>query len=201
MDILNAKTTALAIGSTSVLALLASSGASLAGDGLYMGFAAGSNSGENPSPGNSDSEDYEMGGRSVSAFIGVQKSMGTDMFGGIELAYTGSTQGDANNDASDDYAYDTNFTIDAKARVGKHFGKVDVYGFGGLTTGSTDKMYYGGEYSWTGLNLGAGAQYNVTESMFVGVEYIKRFTDGTYDDDVDYSASHSTLSLRVGYSF
>ncbi len=50
------------------------------------------------------------------------------------------------------------------------------------------------------MNVGAGAQVDVMENMFAGVEYIHRFTQGTADDE-SYSSDHGTLSLRLGYKF
>lgn len=198
MEIRSLKT--IAVGSTSAIALLASATHSMA-EGLYMGLALGFNSGENPSPGSSSNEDYEMAGQSVSGFIGITHDMANDMFGGVELAYTGPTEGDKNEDSSYEYAYDTNYTIDAKLRVGKHMGQMDLYGFAGLSTGSVNGCCYGNDYSFTGYNLGAGAQFNLSEKMFGGIEYIHRFTDGTEDGDDGYSASHGTVSLRIGYNF
>lgn len=200
MKIMNVNASTLALGATSVLALVASTGQSLAQEGLYMGFSVGSTNGDNPSPGDSDTE-YQMNGASLNAFIGIQRDMGNGMFGGVELAYTGPTEGDANDDSSYEYAYDTNYTIDAKARIGKNFGKVSVYGFGGLSTGSVNNCCYGADYNFYGVNVGAGAQFDVTDKMFAGVEYIHRFTQGTFDSDDGYGSDHGTLSLRVGYSF
>ena len=204
MTIKNTKSVALAIGSTSAIALIAATSQAFAQDGLYMGFSAGQASGILPSAGDSSSpNDYEMGGAAISGFIGVQKDMGGDMFGGIELAYTGPTEGDENNESSYDYAYNTNYTIDAKARLGRHFGSVDVYGFGGVSVGSNQASYVEGasDYRFYGVNLGAGAQMNVTENMFAGVEYIHRFTTAeTYDSGMQ-GKEHGTLALRVGYKF
>ena len=202
MTIKNTKSAALAIGSTSAIALIAATSQAFAQDGLYMGFSVGGASGLNPAPADSSSpNDYEMGGAAISGFIGVQKDMGGDMFGGVELAYTGPTEGDENDESSYEYAYDTNYTIDAKARLGRHFGSVDVYGFGGVSVGSINGPYYGNDYRFYGVNAGAGAQMNITENMFAGVEYIHRFTIGETDSEPKRDSGHSTLALRVGYKF
>lgn len=200
MNRLSMKGTAAAVGTTSLIALMASANQSVAEDGIYFGFSAGLNNGDQPSPG-AASEEYSMGQISGSVFVGIQRDMANGMFGGIELAFTGPTEGDDENNSSYEYAYDTIYTLDAKARVGKAFGSVAVYGFGGVSTGRTEGVYYGNDYSFFGLNIGAGAQVDVTDNMFAGVEYIRRFTEGTFDDEDGYRSSHGTLSLRVGYKF
>lgn len=196
------KGTAAAVGSTSLLALLASATQTVAQDasGLYMGFGMGTTNGDQPAPGPA-SEEYAMGGQSLNVFIGVQRDMGDGMFGGVELAYTGPTEGDAQDESSYEYAYDTNYTLDAKARIGKTFGTVEAYGFGGVSTGSVASAYYGSDYNFYGLNVGAGAQMSLAANMFAGVEYIQRFTTGSIDSGDEYKSSHGTLSLRLGYKF
>ncbi len=200
MNIQGFKTTAVAVGSTSALALMAATDQATAND-LYMGFSIGSVSGDNPSPGDGDAEDYSLTGEAISLFVGAQRELSNGMFTGIELAYTGSFEGDADGSSSYEYAYDVNYNIDAKARIGRRMGGFDVYGFGGLSVGSVSTCCYSADYRYWGVNLGAGAEMNISENMFAGVEYIHRFTEGTEDDADEYSSDHGVLSLRLGYKF
>ena len=202
MNVHKISTKAIAAGTTSAAAILAVSSPAVAQD-VYLGFGAGLAMGSNPSVGYSSyPEDYKLGGMATSMFIGAQTDIGNDMFAGVEVAFTGPVNGDADDEGNGDYAYNVNYNVDGKLRVGKRMGNIDVYGFGGVSSGSVSKMYYTGEYDYWGFNAGIGAQMNIAGNMFIGAEYIHRFTDGYADvGDYSYKSDHGTLSLRAGVSF
>ena len=203
MNVHKISTKAIAAGTTSAAAILAISSPAVAQD-VYLGFGAGMAMGSNPSVGHSSyPEDYVLGGLATSMFIGAQTDIGNDMFAGVEVAFTGPVEGDANGEASPgDYAYNVNYNVDGKLRVGKSMGNIDVYGFGGVSSGSVSKHYYTGEYDYWGFNAGVGAQMNVAGNMFIGAEYIHRFTTGYMDvGDYKYKSSHGTFAVRAGVTF
>ena len=195
---------AISAGSTSAFALLAATGQASA-DGPYVGIAFGAITGEHPSPGASDSEDYELAGSVTSFYAGVEKTLESGMFVGVEVAYTGAFEGDDADDSGYEYAYDIDYNIDAKLRVGTTLGSAKVYGFGGLSVGSSNGCCYGNDYRYEGINIGAGVEMEMIEDVMVGVEWIHRETTGTIDDgsgdDWGYRASHDAIALRVGFQF
>lgn len=190
-------TSALAIGSTSVLALVAAADQVEAQE-FYAGVSVGAPHGDTPS--HYSDEDYALGGLVAGWFVGVQQDMG-GFFAGLELAYAHTTEGDADSQSSYEYAYDVNQTIDVKLRAGRNLGGYDVYGFGGYSWGDVEHAYYQADYKFNGFNIGAGIQTDIGSKMFLGAEYIHRFTSGVYDRGENYSSDHGVLSLRAGYKF
>lgn len=190
---------AVALGSTSALALAASADLAKA-EGLYIGAFAGTTFGSNPSPGDSD-EDYQLSGPIGGFFAGIDVPMADGMFVGAEVALTGPTEGDADDEASDEYAYDIAYNVDANIRIGRTFDNIDVYGLGGVSFGSVSGCCYGTDYGYYGANIGVGAQYNVNDRFFVGAQYIHRFTTGVFENENGYSADHGALTVRAGVRF
>jgi hypothetical protein len=189
----------IAVGSTSALAMLAVANPVVA-EGMYMGIGIGMAGGENPNPGSGESDQYFLSGPVMSAFIGVDRELANGMFVGGEVAYSGGHEGDANEESSYPYAYDVNYNIDAKFRVGTMLGEAKVYGFAGMSTGLTRALYYGGSYNYVGANIGAGASYEVVDGVSVGLEHIIRFTEGTGDSD-PFSGQSNATTLRVSFEF
>jgi opacity protein-like surface antigen len=161
----------------------------------------GSAGGDNPSPGYGDSEDYQLGGNVVSAFVGIDRNFQDNMFAGVELAWTGPTEGDVEENSSYEYAYDVSYNIDAKLRVGTMLGQAKVYGFAGVSTGSVSSVYYGSDYTYFGTNIGAGASFEVMDGVSVGAEHIVRFTDGKADGADPFSGRSDATTLRVSFEF
>lgn len=189
----------IAVGSTSALAMLAVANPVVA-EGMYIGFGVGTAGGENPSPGGGDLDEYFLSGPVMSGFIGVDRDLANGMFIGAELAYSGGHEGDADEESSYPYAYDVNYNIDAKFRVGTMLGEAKVYGFAGVSTGSVTGIYYGTDYNYVGANIGAGASYEVVDGVSIGLEHIIRFTEGTGDDD-PFSGQSNATTLRVSFEF
>jgi opacity protein-like surface antigen len=199
-DQTKSKTVAFAATSTSALALLALTQPAMAEEGFYGGISFGASSGAVPAMGStSDPEDYSLGGLHGGAFVGYETSTAGGMATGLELAWTGPQEGDPDN-LSYEYAYDVIFNIDAKLRLGTTLGQFDVYGFAGPSYGKVNDRYYGREYHYWGVNVGAGAQMDLSDNMFMGAELIQRFTQGTEDGDA-WSSNHGAISLRAGLKF
>ncbi len=88
--------------------------------------------------------------------------------------------------------------LDLRARVGFAADRAMFYGALGYSMG--DGTAPGGPLDLDGFNIGLGAEFNVTDSMFLGLDYTARDMDGTvgaftYEGDVD------TLTLRFGLRF
>lgn len=187
------------VGSTSTLALV-SAGAPAMADGLYAGLSAGAFFGETPTAAAGDAENYELSGAGIGGFVGYTSTMSNGLTLGLELAATGPVEGDPDENSSYEYAYDINWLIDTKLRVGTTLANnISVYGFAGMSFANTNHYYR--EYSTGGYNFGFGADYDLNNGMFVGVEAIQRDLDGYGDDIDDGRAVSQAISLRAGFKF
>lgn len=190
------------VGSTSTLALM-TAGVPAAADGLYAGLSAGIFSGETPTAGAaSDIDDYELSGAGLGGFVGYTSTMANGLTLGLEVAATGPVDGDPDENSGYDYAYDINWLVDAKVSVGTTVANnISVYGFAGMSFANTNHYYR--EYSTGGYNYGIGANYDMNNGMFVGVEVIQRDLDGYGDELADDSgrAVSQAISLRAGFKF
>ena len=188
------------IGSTSVLALLASTVSAQALE-LYAGASMGVASGDVPSPGSTSyPEDYSLSGLVLGGFVGAKTTLGNGMMVGVELALTGPTEGDPDGNSSYDYAYDVNWTLDSKLRVGTSIGNIAVYGFAGLSHGSAN--IYWKEYSFSGTNIGLGAEMPLGNDMTIGIEAIQRNLAGYGSSSNDASNQVSrAISVRASFDF
>lgn len=202
MEIKKISGTALVAGSTSTLAILVGAAPALAGE-PYIGFSVGAISGEHPGPGYSGSEDYELTGAAIAIHAGVNQQINDTLWAGVELSYQTNVEGDKNSVSSYEYGYDIQRNIDAKLRVGTTLGDIRVYGFGGVSAGAMQHIYYSGaDYRYQGVNIGAGAEMELFPNITVGAEVINRQTWGIIDGDGnDYRASHSAISLRTSFQF
>lgn len=190
--------TALTVGAVSAAAFFAGSETAQA-EGTYIGLSYGLASGDNPVIADGDSDNYELSGGVFGMFIGRDVSIGTSgMFVGAELAYSGKVEGDDADESSYEYAYDVNWTLDAKLRVGSDLGNVKVYGFAGLTSGNANNYYT--DYSFSGMNYGVGASYQVSDGFSVGLEVIQRdFNE--YSETEGENPQSTTIDLRASFSF
>lgn len=180
-------------GVASLAALAAGTGEALA-EGVYGGISGTFYNGSAPLD-NWGSDDYTLGDHAIGAFVGYTADIG-GFYGGIELGFTNRVRGDTEDNADYNDAYDITSLIDLKFRAGTEFGGIFVYGFSGLSAG-TSNNYYGESYGFTGINYGIGGEYNVTESMFVGLELIGRTIDG-YQNEI---TSHHGIGIRAGFRF
>jgi opacity protein-like surface antigen len=187
-------------GLASVAALMSGTVAAQAQDS-YIGFSYGGFQGEAPNENASSSpEDYELDGGALGFFVGRDLTTVGAMTIGAELAYTGAVEGDPNEEADYDNAYDIDFMFDAKLRAGTDIGSVMVYGFAGVTLGKASNYYEPG-YDFSGVNYGIGAQMDVATNMFIGAEVTGRTIDGYDDDSGDRRTDHAEVSLRAGFKF
>ena len=191
-----------ALGSTSALALIAAATNAQALD-FYAGLSAGVAFGDIPAPGTtSNPEDYSLSGAVLGGFAGVKSTLNNGMMIGFELALSGPTEGDSDENSSYDYAYDVNWTLDSKLRVGTNIGNIMVYGFGGFTFGNANNYWVQNGYSFSGTNIGIGAEMELANGMTVGIEGIQRNLSGYGGSSNDASnQSSQAISARVGFTF
>ena len=156
---------------------------------------------------------YDLEGIGYGAFAGYNFQSGSIVYG-IEAAFQFSDVGFLVEDVfvlGGDLVADyqggfTNFT-DLKARVGFAAGNALIYGFAGGSMGSYSTEYVGLGDVWNvsaaGYNYGAGVNLFVTNSIFVGAEYIVRELTGDMDEDADWSldATVEAVEVRVGMQF
>lgn len=160
--------------------------------GAYVGLSYGRTSGDVQFlPG--AYEELESG-----SVLGVQLGYliqnGNFVYGG-ELAY-GST--------SDTYypGFDGIDTIiDLKARAGFAANRALFYGVIGYSKANLNVG--GGEWGMTGLALGIGAEYAMSDRVSLGLEYLTRDLSGEESSGfpVDAESGLDTLSLRLNLSF
>ena len=193
----------LTLGTTSALAVVAASQQALA-EGPYIGFSAGIISGESPNYGQA-SDPYSLQGGVLSVFAGVDRAINDNQFIGLELAYQGPANGNKEDEASADYAYQLNYVVDAKVRYGASFGQnLSAYGFVGASTGNANAYSYAsqyGGYSFFGANVGGGIQMEIADGVTGGLEYIHRFVKTGYDDGGVTNTDHGVISARVSMHF
>jgi len=150
---------------------------------------------------------FSLPGQPVGLFAGYNVQSGTYVFGG-EVAYSsgkvGLTTGD-DTDLSANYYVDSH--VDLKARAGIAQGNALFYGVVGysmaayarpITRGSTIIEHN----PMSGLNYGAGMDFMVTDSFFVGGEFLSRTMNGdSINTALSMQADLQTISLRAGYTF
>lgn len=90
-------------------------------------------------------------------------------------------------------------TIDLRARVGFAAGSA-VLVYGALGYSMVDGTVPSGSVDLDGINYGAGVEYNVTESIFVGADYTGRMVEGSAGG-FDYEGDVNTATLRLGFRF
>jgi Outer membrane protein beta-barrel domain len=187
-------------GLTSAMALLA--GAQAQAEGLYAGISYGMYNGNPPNAADSavagDPDSYDLNGGALSVFVGTKfMDLGSNVTLGGELAITGNVDGDPDNNGSGlDSSYDIGWVGDAKLRLGTTVGSFNLYGFVGGSVGSASTGYY--SYAFQGTNFGLGAEADLQNNMFLGLEAIQRNVDSYNEDD---ATKHRAISLRAGFKF
>lgn len=89
--------------------------------------------------------------------------------------------------------------VDIRARLGYALGeRAMVYGAVGYSMVGGNSSP--GALDLTGYNYGLGAEYNVSDSFFVGVDYTGRELEDSIPG-FDFEASVNTLTLRAGLRF
>ena len=89
--------------------------------------------------------------------------------------------------------------IDLKARAGIAAGDALIYGFAGWSMG--DYQTYGDTHAVDGMNYGAGVDFLITDSIFVGADYIVRDLSGAISPNRTVNLGVQALELRIGMQF
>lgn len=92
--------------------------------------------------------------------------------------------------------------IDAKARIGRTFNDILIYGVAGKSW-DTVVSQRGEILNVSGFNYGAGAQMKFGGNMIVGIEYLIRdlVTVDPDNSDINYEYLNETVTLRAGWQF
>lgn len=157
--------------------------------GFYGGLSYGQLDGEFTRPGLRNDLD---GGTNPGLFLGYNMQSGNLVYG-AELGYTfvnDATQDNA--PAGEDGLGDI---IDLSGRVGYAFGNALIYGRLGYSMANYDFATRDADFN--GISYGLGADFLVTDNIFLGLDYTQR----DLEDDTDLKLDASTFGLRVGYKF
>lgn len=132
-------------------------------------------------------------GDALGVFAGYNWQNGNLVYGG-EVRYLSFSDYTAAPGA----AFSIDNVLDLRARLGFAADRVLFYGALGYSMG--DGTAPGGPLDLDGINIGLGAEFNVTESIFVGVDYTARDMEGTVGA-FTYEGDVNTLTLRLGLRF
>ena len=95
--------------------------------------------------------------------------------------------------------------IDLKARAGFAAGNALIYGFAGYTMADLVESTGASPDLASGLNFGAGVDYQLRNGLFVGVDYTLRNLSGDYDQNLfpgySFEIPANSISHRVGKQF
>ena len=171
--------------------------------GFYAGGLATSNySGdvEFSTDGVWDGSTWPMEGTQYGAFAGYNMQLEAFVIGG-ELAYS---SGMVNLIVESDNGF-TDF-VDFKARAGYPVGSLLPYAFAGYSLGTWDHSTFGGPVSSSGMNYGVGVDVLITNSVFIGAEYIVRDMTSAVNpirlpNENIAEANLQTMSIRIGMKF
>lgn len=89
---------------------------------------------------------------------------------------------------------------DIRGRLGWAAGDALFYGALGWSWGQYENTASGFEVDMDGHSIGLGVEYNVTESLFVGVDYTRRSLEGSAPS-LDVELDVDTFALRGGFRF
>lgn len=184
-----------------VAAPVAAPAAAVDWSGFYLGgmvsFDSGPTTAHTISTGTDFDPDELDPATNYGVFAGYNKQMGSFVLGG-ELAYSTGTYAGVSYPGTE-----WDYMADVKARAGFSLGRALVYGvagysFSNLTTGPSD-------YSATGVSLGAGVDFMVTNRIFVGAEYLSRNLKGvnqtTPGSNVRIDGVIQSAAIRIGMKF
>lgn len=140
-------------------------------------------------------------GSKIGGFVGINYQHNALVWGG-ELAYSGGDATYTRNSDGAEADYSEIFW-DAKARVGYSFNKVLAYGVAGVTVGSSESVVSGSVTDLEGVVFGAGVQVKVSDSLFVGVEYLNRDLTGSIEAFPAFHSDYTnqSIALRAGIQF
>jgi opacity protein-like surface antigen len=185
-----------ALAATLVAALPAAASADTAGanwSGFYAGAFGGLEAGHSYMPiGEPTSSADPWNDVAYGGFAGYNFAFGNGMVAGVEGVVSSGRVPYYSGVVTP--AYDMGVIIDLKARLGYETGRSLVYVSGGWTDvqGSAD---------WApgrGWNAGLGVDVLMSDSFFVGAEYVFRDIKGT---TFAWEDKYGTMQLRAGFKF
>ncbi|WP_071675222.1 outer membrane protein [Nioella nitratireducens] len=162
--------------------------------GLTFGMTGGDMSTTPPSPGNDLNDGTAIGG-----ILGYNYQNGALVYGG-ELGLHSFNDTYVVPGVGNDDTIDT--AVDLRGRVGYAVGRSLIYGAAGYSW--ADMSINGGAdgASLTGPSLGIGVDYMVTDNVFLGLDYTRRFLEGDNDlNTFSIDSNVDTVSLRAGFRF
>lgn len=158
--------------------------------GFYVGALAGIQNGELTAP-TIPGFSRNIDATTYGGFAGYNFQQGNIVYG-VEVA---AQMGDATIGG---LAFDFDYLVDARARLGYAAGDVLVYAAGGYSNGQITRA--GTSLDMSGFNVGAGVELAVNDNFFLGGEYIYRDLSGTsFGTGFDYK-THA-IQLRAGFRF
>ncbi len=163
--------------------------------GFYGGLGYGRSSGDidfTPAPAQAlDS------GNALSVFAGYLWQRNNFVFGG-ELAYTSLKD----NVVTGFPTFELNNSVDLKGRFGLAANRMLFYGVVGYSMASYDEG--AGDWDPSGMSYGLGVDYQASNRMTFGLEYLARDLSGDNPNGLglqEVDVNLDTLSLRIGYQF
>ena len=189
-------TTALLLAGSATLAETGQNDSGWAG--TYAGVTFSTAAGENDYYGDGSlSSIYALEGLGYGGFIGYRQNVGSLTIGG-EVAYIG---GPAAFETGFGAAYFYPSLMDVKATVGHSFSSALAFASVGYSTAT----FQGGTAfgSIGGWLVGVGVDVMMTDSFFMGAEYVYRdmSNDDYWDPNDGLNGQISTLQVRAGYRF
>lgn len=156
-------------------------------NGFYAGASFGWNTGEEfvPAP------PTTFNGLTYGGFAGYNFVMDSGFMVGGELAATRVNREYSTSTVNNAMVFD------AKLRAGFAADRALIYASGGYSMVNYDT----GGFQGQGWNAGAGVDYLVTDSMFVGAEYIYRDIDDSQNTPPNWETRSHTIQLRAGLKF
>ncbi len=157
--------------------------------GIELGFGHGTGTESTTQTIFSQPLDYD--GEVYGVFAGFNIQNGSLVYGGearyLHLNLTDATTG-----------FEVNSVVDLRARLG--FAASDrllVYGAAGYSMADATAA---SSFDMTGFNYGAGAEYNISDSFFLGIDLTGRDLEGSLGI-FDYEGTVNTATLRAGFRF
>jgi outer membrane immunogenic protein len=152
-------------------------------EGFYVGLAFGHVGGDGLERGGANNGPFDVDRDSAFGAFGGYNYQNGNLVLGAELA-----------------AWPVDTTISDGSTVGWATGDVLVYGALGWSWARTENTVSGSDVDHDGHSLGLGVEYNITEALFLGLDYTTRGLDGE-ERGVEYDMDVNTLSLRGGFRF
>lgn len=156
---------------------------------------------------------FDFQGGSGGIFAGYNVAIGDNWFVGGELSYTqGFDLGEDGPFGPDPYGFaDLEDIFDARIRFGTTFDRASVYTAFGVTMAQAPNFVDSGKGSiprnvaTSGLSIGVGMEYALSENFFLGGEVVHRQfqaeLEGFPGNRRFPGADLTTLSVRAGFRF